>query len=77
MSSDGETAEKSQQTDASSSEASQREREAELESSLDYQDGISAAVMSAVQSGSTGEEPASVNITSPLEAILAAMESET
>ena len=77
MSSDGETAEKSQQTDASSSEASQREREAELESSLDYQEGISAAVTSAVQSGSTGEEPASVNITSPLKAILAAMESET
>ena len=78
MSSDGETAEKPQQTDAvSSSEASQREREAELESSLDFQDRISAALTSPVQSGSTGEEPASVNITSPLEAILAAMESET
>lgn len=80
MSSDGEMGEKSQPTDALSAVATaagQKEREADLESSLDYQTGVSAAVVAAVRSGSTGEEPTSVNIDSPLGAILTAMESET
>ena len=78
MSSDAETTEKSQLVEALSSVGGQRERESELESSLDFHGGILAVGSAAVvPSGSTGEEPASVNINSPLEAILTAMESET
>ena len=67
---EGDTAEKVQSS-------SQREREADLESSLDYPAQITAAVGVATEEEEEEEEGGAVNVYSPLDTILTAMENET
>ena len=68
---EGDTAEKAQSS-------SQREREADLETSLDYPAQITAAVgVTTEEEEEEEEEGGAVNIDSPLDTILTAMENET